>query len=88
MDFSEIVNQFPYVLLLALLTTAIGHSLMVRSLKFFTVSTASIISSIQPVFGVVLAYTFLNEIPTWKTFIGGGLILTTVIIESVRGGEE
>ncbi|MFL0124730.1 EamA family transporter [Tenacibaculum maritimum] len=88
MDFLEIVNQFPYVLLLALLTTAIGHSLMVRSLKFFTVSTASIISSIQPVFGVVLAYAFLNEIPTWKTFIGGGLILTTVIIESVTGGEE
>ncbi|WP_233898892.1 DMT family transporter [Tenacibaculum piscium] len=84
MDISGFENQYPYVLLLALLTTAIGHSLMVHSLQFFTVSTASIISSVQPIFGIILAFIFLNEIPTWNTFIGGSLILATVVIESVR----
>ena len=84
MDVSGFESQYPYVLLLALLTTAIGHSLMVHSLQFFSVSTASIISSVQPIFGIILAFIFLNEIPTWNTFMGGSLILATVIVESIR----
>ena len=84
MDVSGFQEQLPYLLLLALLTTAIGHSLMVHSLQFFTASTASIISSIQPIFGIILAFLFLNEIPMWNTYVGGSLILTTVLIESVR----
>ncbi len=88
MDTSGIKTQFPAVLLLALLTTAIGHTLFLHSLKYFTVSTASIISSIQPIFGIIIAYIFLNEIPTWSTFWGGSLILSTVIIESIRSGRR
>lgn len=83
-DTSNIVTQYPFVLILALVTTAIGHTLFVQSLKYFKVSTASIIGSTQPIFGIIIAYFFLNEIPTWNTFIGGLLILSTVIIESMR----
>ena len=84
MDTSGIQTQFPAVLMLALLTTAIGHTLFLQSLKYFTVGTASIISSIQPIFGIIIAYIFLNEIPTWNTFWGGALILSTVLIESIQ----
>ena len=84
MDISGFKSQFPYLLLLAFLTTAIGHSLMLHSLKFFSASTASIISSLQPIFGIILAFFFLQEIPTMRTFWGGSLILLTVVIESVR----
>ena len=84
MDVSNITTQYPYVILLALLTTAIGHSIFIHSLKYFSVSTASIINSIQPVLGIIMAFFFLNEIPTWNTFFGGSLILATVIIESIR----
>ncbi|MGG8495862.1 DMT family transporter [Tenacibaculum sp. TC6] len=84
MDISGFQSQLPYLLLLALLTTAIGHSLMVHSLQFFTASTASILSSVQPIFGIILAFLFLSEIPTMHTFIGGSLILATVVIESIR----
>lgn len=83
-DSSNINTQYPYVILLALLTTAIGHTLFVNSLKYFRVSTASIIASTQPIFGIIIAYFFLNEIPTRHTFIGGSLIIITVIIESIR----
>ncbi|NNL16326.1 MAG: EamA family transporter [Flavobacteriaceae bacterium] len=84
MDTSEIKSQYPYVLILALVTTAIGHTLFVKSLNHFKASTASIITSIQPIFGIIIAYFFLKEIPTWNTLIGGLIILSTVIIESVR----
>ena len=84
MDISNLSSQFPYIVILALVTTAIGHSIFIHSLKYFSVSTASIINSIQPVLGIIMAYFFLKEIPTWNTFFGGSLILATVIIESIR----
>lgn len=84
MDLSGFQSQFPYLLLIALLTTAIGHSLMVHSLKYFSATATTIISSIQPIFGIILAFLFVNEIPTMNTVWGGLLILSTVLIESVR----
>ncbi|KJD31060.1 multidrug transporter [Tamlana nanhaiensis] len=85
---SNISTQYPYILMLAILTTAIGHTLLIRSFKHFSVSTASIINGIQPVFGIVIAYFFLNETPNQNTFIGGGLILITVIVESIRSKKQ
>lgn len=84
MDTSAIETQYPYVILLAIVTTAVGHTMFIHSLKYFRVSTASIIASTQPLFGIIIAFLFLNEIPTWNTFIGGTLIISTVIIESIR----
>jgi len=84
LDTSNMSTQFPYVIILALVTTAIGHTLFVKSLKHFKVSAASIIGSSQPVFGIIIAFFFINEIPTLNIFIGGALILATVVIESLR----
>lgn len=84
MNIEQVQTQLPFLLILGLVTTALGHSLFISSLKHFSVSTASIIGSAQPIFGIIMAYFFLNEIPTLNTFIGGSLILATVIIESIR----
>jgi drug/metabolite transporter (DMT)-like permease len=43
----------------------------------------SILSSIQPVYGIILGVLFLNETPSITTLIGGVLILSTVVIEGV-----
>ena len=83
-DFSNFESQLPLLVIVALLTTAIGHTMMVNSLKHFSVATASIISSVQPIFGIIIAFLFVNEIPSFNTFIGGSLILLTVVIESLR----
>ncbi|KJD36957.1 multidrug transporter [Tamlana sedimentorum] len=83
-DTQNISTQYPYLIMLALITTAIGHTMLVSSFKHFSVSTASIISSLQPIFGIILAFIFLNEKPNINTYIGGSLILLTVIIESIR----
>lgn len=84
MDTSGIVSQYPYVIILALVTTAMGHTMLVHSLKHFKASTASIISSAQPVFGILIAFLFLKEVPSWNTLLGGSLILLTVVLESLR----
>lgn len=73
---------------LALLTTAVGHTLFVMSFKNFSISTASIMSSIQPVYGVLFGLFLLNEIPSENTLIGGFLILSTVVIESFQSNKR
>ena len=81
---NELLSQWEALVTLALLTTAIGHTLFLISLKHFTVTTASILSSVQPVYGILMGMIFLSEIPTWSTVFGGVLILTAVMFESVR----
>jgi drug/metabolite transporter (DMT)-like permease len=88
MDTSGIHTQFPYVLILALVTTAIGHTMFVRSLKYFSATSASIISSLLPIYGILIAYIFLKEIPSWSTVFGGLLIFSTVIIEGLRSKKK
>jgi drug/metabolite transporter (DMT)-like permease len=87
-DVSNFQSQLPLLVLIALLTTAIGHTMMVNSLQYFSVATASIISSVQPIFGIIIAYLFVSEIPSVNTYIGGSLILLTVIIESFRSRKK
>ena len=84
MDLTPIPSQLPYLILLAIITTAIGHTLFVKSLRFFDVSTASIISSLQPIFGIILAYLLLNEVPATNVYYGGIIILFSVVVESLR----
>ncbi|PQV51539.1 EamA domain-containing membrane protein RarD [Jejuia pallidilutea] len=84
MDTVNTTEQLPNLIILALITTAIGHTLFIMSLKHFSVSTASIIGTAQPIFGIIIAFLFLNESPSINTYIGGTLILGTVIIESIR----
>ena len=84
METSGIKTQYPYILILALLTTATGHTLFVHSLKYFSVSTASLISSAVPLYGVFFGFLFLGEIPQLNVLFGGVLIIATVVIESIR----
>ncbi|SMG27448.1 DMT family transporter [Arenibacter troitsensis] len=79
-----IADQWPALLTLALFTTAIGHTLFLNCFKHFSITTVSILSSVQPVYGILIGVVFLSEIPSWTTVMGGILILSSVVIESVR----
>ena len=75
-------EQLPFILFLGLVTTAIGHTLFLNSFRHFSVSGASILSGMQPIYGIIIAMIFLSEIPEWRNWIGGLLIILTVILES------
>ncbi len=85
---SILFSQWKGLIALALLTTAIGHTLFLNSFKNFSITTVSILSSVQPVFGITIAFFLLNETPTINTIIGGVLILSSVIIESIRSSKK
>jgi drug/metabolite transporter (DMT)-like permease len=84
LDHTGMLEYLPYTLLLAVLTTAIGHTLFIHSLKHFSAVSASIMSSLQPVYGIILGIIFLGELPLVTTIFGGLIILSTVIIENIR----
>lgn len=84
---SEAMNvpeQLPWIFTLALLTTAIGHTMFLNCFNYFSITTISILSSVQPIYGIILGVIFLKEVPNLTTIFGGLLILSAVVIESMR----
>ena len=83
-DTSGFQEALPAVLILSFLTTATGHTIFLYSFKNFSITAASIISSIQPVYGILIGMLVLKEFPEETTIIGGLIILSSVVIESAR----
>jgi len=83
-DTSNITRFLPEIAILSLVTTALGHTLFVSSIKKFSITSASLISSMQPVYGILLALLILGELPKWNTILGGLVIVSTVLVESLR----
>ncbi|WP_276167073.1 DMT family transporter [Zobellia alginiliquefaciens] len=83
-DLETVPSQWQGLLGLAVVTTVFGHTMFVNCFKYFSITTISILSSIQPVYGILIGALLLSEIPAWSTVVGGCLILTSVIVESVR----
>ena len=82
-----LLGQWEGIVALAVMTTAVGHTLFLMTFKHFSITSVSIISSVQPVYGIILGALFLSEIPTLTTIFGGVLILSSVIIESIRSSK-
>ncbi|WP_405223664.1 DMT family transporter [Dokdonia sp. Asnod1-B02] len=87
-DTEGFVAELPYIGLLALITTALGHTMFLFSIKRFSVTAASLMGSVQPIYGIILGIIFLNEIPGWRTVLGGSLILFSVVVESLRASRS
>lgn len=87
-EMNIVFSQWKGLLALAIITTAIGHTLFLMTFKHFSITTVSILSSIQPVYGIVIGAIFLKEIPELTTVFGGILILGSVVIESFRSSKK
>ncbi|GGF62722.1 DMT family transporter [Wenyingzhuangia marina] len=75
-------SQLPHLLILGAFTTAVGHTYLVSNFKNFSATSASLLSCVQPLYGSLLAFIFLNEIPTISTVTGGIIIVSAVVLES------
>ncbi|MEO1261308.1 MAG: DMT family transporter [Bacteroidota bacterium] len=84
---APVSDYWPYLLMLGLITTSIGHTLFLNSFKHFSVSSASLLGGMQPIYGIVLAAIFLHEFPSWWNVIGGVLIIAAVLLESRLSGK-
>ena len=81
-DMNSYTDQLPHLLILGIFTTAIGHTYLVSCFNNFSATSASLLSCVQPLYGSLLAFLFLNEIPTIATVTGGIMIISAVVLES------
>ena len=76
------------LLILGLFCTAVAHSLFIKGMRNIKAQTASIISSLEPVYGIIMALFFLNEIPALRTVLGGAVVLGTTFVVTWKGARH
>lgn len=73
--------------LLGVLCTAVSHSLFIKGMRYIKAQTASILGSLEPVYGIIFAYVFLHEIPQLRTILGGIIVLASALAATRTGAE-
>jgi drug/metabolite transporter (DMT)-like permease len=84
------VQPLDYLLipLLGVFCTAVAHTLFIDSLTHIKTQLASLIASLEPVYGILLALLILKEIPALRTWMGGFIILGTILLATLRRKER
>jgi drug/metabolite transporter (DMT)-like permease len=78
------VETLLLLFVLGSLCTAVPHAMVASSLQHLRAKTFSLIACAQPLYGVVFAWLVLEENPTWQTLIGGGLVISAALYETVN----
>jgi len=79
-------NDLVLLIVLGVLCTAVSHSLFIQGMQRVRAQTASIISSLEPVYGIVFALILLGEVPAVRTLVGGAIILTAALFVTLTEG--
>jgi len=80
-------SDIALLVLLGIVFTGISHSLFIDGLRSVRTQTAGIISSLEPVYGILFAAVLLHEIPTGRELLGGLVILGTVFYSTLQSGK-
>jgi len=72
-----------WLVILGVFCTALAHALFIKSLGQIKTQLASIITGLEPVYGIVFAFFLLDEIPSLRTLLGGGIILGAVLFATL-----
>lgn len=79
-------SQETYIglIILGIFLTAMPHALIAASLRHLRAKTFSLIACMQPLYGVGLAILVLDEQPRWQTLVGGLLVISAAIYETIN----
>jgi drug/metabolite transporter (DMT)-like permease len=76
------------LVMLGLVCTALAHFLFVRGLAGVRAQVASVITGLEPVYGIVFAAVLPGEVPSTPTLAGGVLILGAALAASRARRDE
>jgi len=74
------------IVVLGVACTGLAHSLFVASMRRVSAHVASVVTALEPVYGIAWAALFLHETPDARTLAGGGLILIAATLASRDAG--
>jgi drug/metabolite transporter (DMT)-like permease len=67
------------LILLGVVFTALAHALFIRGMMAVKAQLASIIASLEPVYGILIALVVLNEVPSTREILGGVVIIGAIV---------
>ena len=83
-DFNFQISDLLHLIMLGAVLTALGHSLFIKSLEVISAKKVSIITCLEPVYGIIFALFLLGEIPDLRVIAGGSIIILTVIFITIK----
>ena len=69
--------------ILGVVCTALAHTLFIASMRDITAQTASLLASLEPVWGIIFGIVLLGAIPTTRTLIGGAIIISATLLPGI-----
>ena len=72
------------LLIFGTVTTAFAHTLFISCLKHVPAQLAGICSSMETVYGILLALALLGEVPSMREIIGGIIVTVAVIYAQIK----
>ena len=79
-------TQFLSILYLGIFPSAIGYLLWSRAMSFAEkTSDVTNFMFVTPFVSTIIGFVFLNEVPNISTFIGGTIILVSILIFNLKG---
>ncbi len=77
-------NNLIFLLMLGIITTALAHTLFISSLKYIPAQLAGVLSSMETVYGIIMAVIFLGEVPSVREVTGAIIIIGTVLYTQLQ----
>jgi drug/metabolite transporter (DMT)-like permease len=78
------LRDWALVAVLGIVCTAAAHTLFIHGMRGTGARTASVLSSLEPVYGILLALIFLKEVPSLRTVSGGVIVLAAASAATLR----
>jgi drug/metabolite transporter (DMT)-like permease len=79
-------SQLSLLAILGIVFTGGAHALFIHGMRDVSARLASIIGTLEPVYGVAAAALLLGEVPTFRTVLGGALVVATVALATKKSG--
>ncbi|RMF90256.1 MAG: DMT family transporter [Planctomycetota bacterium] len=70
--------------LLGIVFTALPHTLFSASFRHLSAKTVGVLATLLPLYAGILGYFIHGETVTWRTLIGGAVILGGIVFETLR----
>jgi drug/metabolite transporter (DMT)-like permease len=69
--------------ILGVVCTALAHTLFIASMHDITAQSASLLASLEPVWGILFGVVLLGAIPTARTLLGGAIIVGATLLPGI-----
>jgi drug/metabolite transporter (DMT)-like permease len=73
-------RQILALVVLGLVCTAFAHTLFIAGMRTVSAQLASLVASLEPVWGILFALVLLGEQPSARTLLGGAVILAATVV--------